>query len=333
MTDALVRLLVLLAIFGSIFLLSQMVLGSAWQNRARVAAVNRRLRLIREGRDRAEVVANLRKNAPREFNQFPEIIAGWLRSIQRSLFMAAVPYNVSQTLAAMGLGVAVVFVALVAGVWYSSIPLGPGVILLLLALAAAIGIALPILVISRIALNRRKRMEQQFPVSLDVFVRALRSGHPVAAAIELLTHEMEDPIGSEFGLVSDEVAYGADLTEAIYDMAERWDLDDMRMFVVSLSVQMETGGNLAEILENLSDVIRQRASLYLKVRALSSEGRMTGWMLTVLPVITFVGMFMVNPRFYLDVARDPIFMFGFPSLMILYFIGVFWIRNLVNLKV
>lgn len=149
MTDALVRLLVLLAIFGSIFLLSQMVLGSAWQNRARVAAVNRRLRLIREGRDRAEVVANLRKNAPREFNQFPEIIAGWLRSIQRSLFMAAVPYNVSQTLAAMGLGVAVVFVALVAGVWYSSIPLGPGVILLLLALAAAIGIALPILVISK----------------------------------------------------------------------------------------------------------------------------------------------------------------------------------------
>src|SRR5262245_48036688 len=106
----------------------------------------------------------------------------------------------------------------------------------------------------------------------------------------------------------------------------------MRMFVVSLSVQMETGGNLAEILENLSDVIRQRASLYLKVRALSSEGRMTGWMLTVLPIITFIGMFLVNPGFYLDVAKDPIFLFGFPGLMILYFIGVFWIRNLVNLK-
>jgi tight adherence protein B len=116
-------------------------------------------------------------------------------------------------------------------------------------------------------------------------------------------------------------------------MAERWDLDDMRMFVVSLSVQSETGGNLAEILQNLSEVIRARASLYMKVRALSSEGRMTGWMLTVLPVLTFVGLFLVNPRFYLDVARDPIFILGFPTLMVVYLIGFIMIRKMVDLKV
>ena len=110
-------------------------------------------------------------------------------------------------------------------------------------------------------------------------------------------------------------------------------LDDMRMFVVSLSVQSETGGNLAEILQNLSEVIRARASLYMKVRALSSEGRMTGWMLTILPVLTFIGMFMVNPGFYLDVARDPIFVFGFTGLLILYFIGFIMIRRMVDLKV
>ena len=225
--------------------------------------------------------------------------------------------------------VAVLLVVIV----YFGLLLGPGVILMVVVLAFAIAIGLPIMTVSRMAMNRRKRVEQQFPVSLDVFVRALRSGHPVAAAIELLTQEMDDPIGSEFGLVADEVSYGADLTDAIEGMAERWDLDDMRMFVVSLSVQMETGGNLAEILENLSEVIRARASLYLKVRSLSSEGRMTGWMLTVLPIVTFVGMFSVNPKFYLDVAKDPIFLFGFPGLMILYFIGVIWIRNLVNIKV
>ena len=111
-------------------------------------------------------------------------------------------------------------------------------------------------------------MQDQFPVALDVFVRGLRAGHPIAAALDLLTVEMPDPIGSQFGIVVDEVTYGADLRDALAAMADRWDLEDMRMFVVSLSVQSETGGNLAEILENLSKVIRERASMMLKVRAL-----------------------------------------------------------------
>ncbi len=144
---------------------------------------------------------------------------------------------------------------------------------------------------------------------------------------------MDDPIGSEFGLVADEVSYGADLTDAIDAMADRWDLEDIRMFVVSLSVQLETGGNLAEILENLSGVIRARASLYLKVRALSSEGRMTGWILSVLPIFTMVSMFLINPGFYLNVAKDPIFLFGFPGLLLLYVTGFIWIRKLVDIKV
>ena len=161
----------------------------------------------------------------------------------------------------------------------------------------------------------------------------MRSGHPVASAIELLTEEMEDPIGSEFGLVSDEVTYGANLTDALRAMAERWDLEDMRMFVVSLAVQIETGGNLAEILENLAGVIRARSAMYLKVRALSSEGRMTGWLLSILPVLTFILIFMSRPKFYLDVAHDPIFYIGFPIMIVWYLIGVFAIRSMVNLKV
>lgn len=116
-------------------------------------------------------------------------------------------------------------------------------------------------------------------------------------------------------------------------MAERWASEDIRMFVVSLSVQAETGGNLAEVLQNLSEVIRERASLYLKVRALSSEGRMTGWMLTALPILTFVGLFAFNPNFYLAVAGDPIFKFGFPALLFVYLIGFVSIRRMVNLKV
>ena len=164
-------------------------------------------------------------------------------------------------------------------------------------------------------------MQEQFPVALDVFVRGLRAGHPIAAALDLLTVEMPDPIGSQFGVAVDEVTYGAELRDALQEMAERWDLDDMRMFVVSLSVQNETGGNLAEILDNLSRVIRERQSMMMKVRALSSEGRMTALILTILPVFAFTMLFVFNPAFFLDVANDPYFVPGFVMLIMLYFIG------------
>jgi tight adherence protein B len=176
-------------------------------------------------------------------------------------------------------------------------------------------------------------MEEQFPVALDVFVRGLRAGHPIAAALELLTIEMPDPIGSQFGLAVDEVTYGAELRDALQSMAERWDLDDMRMFIVSLSVQNETGGNLAEILENLSKVIRDRHAMMLKVRALSSEGRMTAVILTALPILSFTILFMFNARFFLDVANDPVFVPGFAILIALYVIGFVWIRRLIDLRV
>lgn len=333
MLEALIRLGLLAAIFASVFLLGQIALGAMWRRRAEAGAINRRLKLIGKGLVREDVVARLRKNAPSEFANLPDFVANRLRKLQRMLMASALPFSPMQVLGAViGLCLVLWLLGLV-GARAAGFALGLGIVQITGAFAFSLAIGLPLMIISMVAQRRRKRMEEQFPIALDVFVRALRSGHPVASAIELLTREMEDPIGSEFGLVSDEVAYGADLAEALQDLAERWDLDDMRMFVVSLSVQSETGGNLAEILQNLSEVIRARASLYMKVRALSSEGRMTGWMLTVLPVLTFVGLFLVNPRFYLDVAGDPIFKFGFPILLAVYLIGFITIRKMVDLKV
>lgn len=333
MQDAVIRIGLLSAIFASIFLLSQVLLGGAWRRRAESGAVNLRLRMIRQGSSRDHVVERLRKNTPREFANLHPLVSSRLQSLQRMLMASALPLSPMQILVTMGGLFLMLCAILLLGARAGGFPLNFGVLQMSVAIAFAAAIGLPLMVINIISQRRHKRIEEQFPIALDVFVRALRSGHPIASAIDLLTHEMEDPIGSEFGLVSDEVAYGADLSEALEDMAERWDLDDMRMFVVSLSVQSETGGNLAEILQNLSEVIRARASLYMKVRALSSEGRMTGWMLTILPVATFVGLFLVNPRFYLDVAKDPIFVIGFPALIVVYFIGFFMIRRMVDLKV
>lgn len=333
MLDMLIRLLVLLATFASVFLIAQLGLGRLWSRRIRFAAVNQRLELIRRGASTEQVMATLRKNAPMEFDNLPPFLGNMLLKLQRVLFSAAVPYTMPQVLTGLGVFTGLLFLVFMLVLIVMNIVITAGTALLAAVLALIVGTALPIMVLSMRAQRRRRKIEDQFPVALDIFVRALRSGHPVASAIELLTREMEDPIGSEFGLISDEIAFGAELTDAVEAMAHRWDLEDIRMFVVSLSVQIETGGNLAEILENLADVIRNRASLYRKVRSLSAEGRMTGWMLTVLPLVTFVGMFAVNPEFYLNVARDRIFLIGFPSLMLLYFLGVFWIRHLVNIKV
>ena len=333
MTDTFIRLGILLAIFATIFIVFQFLLNSAWSRRSHLNTVNKRLTMISEGRSREEVVSALRKNEGSDFSAFPSLIARALSSLERSLRATGIGLTVSQVVfylaVIFAIGTAIIGIAVAA----SGFPISAGVIVLIVAIALCITIVLPLLFLSMAAQRRRKRVEEQFPISLDIFVRALRAGHPVASAIDLLTNEMPDPIGSEFGLVADEVAYGSDLADSLAAMAERWNLEDIRMFVVSLSVQNETGGNLAEILEKLAEVIRARAGLYRKVRALSSEGRMTGWMLTVLPIGAFVGLFLVNPAFYLDVAQDPMFIVGFIGLIVLYAIGYIMIRIMVDIKV
>jgi tight adherence protein B len=238
-----------------------------------------------------------------------------------------------QIMLAMALGSALVTVIVIIGAAIAGYAINFGSVQLALVVGLAIGLGIPLVILSRMASKRRQKMQEQFPVALDIFIRGLRSGHPVSSALDLLTKEMEDPLGSEFGLVLDEVSYGADVRDALQSMADRWGLEDIQMFVVSLSVQNETGGNLAEILTNLSSVIRERASMYMKVRALSSEGRMTALVLTALPLLTISGLFLLNPSFYLDVAQDPIFVPGFLGLVVLYFIGFFTIRRMIDLKV
>lgn len=333
MTGLLIRLAILVAIFVSVFLISQLVMSYVVNLRSDRNAVNRRLTMLRSGLDRDSVNQSLLKNAPPILRPDAGFIERLHVRFTRMVMMSGVGFETRQLLVGMAIGACVLTGAILLLAVGAQFRLTLGVVQLVLVIAVAIAVGLPVIVISRIAQRRYKRMEEQFPIAVDIFTRSLRAGHPIASAIFLITEEMEDPIGSEFGLVSDEVAYGADLTDALAAMAERWDLEDMRMFVVSVSVQSETGGNLAEILENLSTVIRARASMYMKVRALSSEGRMSGWMLTVLPVLTLVSMFVVNPGFYLDVAQDPIFLVGFPGLLVLYTIGVLVIRRMVDLKV
>jgi len=333
MAETIIRIVFLLAVFVAVFLIAQTLARSAAEKRTFSRAVNRRMTLIQSGADRDEVVSQLLKNSPRQHPHLPPVIRGIVENFQRAVFASAIPMGMGQLAMFMTIAGLVIFALVILVAAGFGVGIGFGVIQLAFLMALCLAFVMPYLVLQRIAASRRRKVEKQFPVALDIFVRALRSGHPVASAIELLTREMDDPIGTEFGIVADEITYGSDLVTALNAMAERWDLEDMKMFVVSLSVQSETGGNLAEILENLATVIRERASMFMKVRALSSEGRMTGWMLTVLPVFAFVTVFLSNPQFYLNVIEDPIFIIGTLTLSILYIIGVITIRKMVDIKV
>lgn len=333
MSDTTLRLLFLLLVFGATLFAVDATLQGMRTARNKKRAVNKRLEMIAHGADQAAIAAKLRRDSLVGAIDLPGVLSGPGKRLEKMLRTSGLPFSPVQIAAWMAMAALGIFVVALAVAVLTGVAVTLGVVVMIATFAGVVGVALPLLVFGRTADRRHKKLTEQFPVALDIFVRGLRAGHPVASALDLLTREMSDPIGSEFGLAADEVTYGADLRDALHNMAERCDLDDMRMFVVSLAIQNETGGNLAEILENLSKVIRERASMAMMVRALSSEGRMTGMILTALPLAAFAVLFVLNPAFYLDVAGDPAFLTGFAALILLYFVGFFTIRRMVDLKV
>ena len=333
MNEVWLKPLALILIFSAVVFVVERIVSEMVGRKLQSQAINQRLDLISRGVSRGQAMQLLRRKASIFPERLPEFFAAPAIRFEKMLMAAGVSVPTGRLFAILIATPVVIFVTIVLVLMATGGGFGFGRIVMVATVSFLLGAGLPIMFFKIRADRMRKKIEDQFPVALDVFVRGLRAGHPIAAALDLLTVEMADPIGSQFGIVVDEVTYGADLRDALSAMADRWDLDDMRMFVVSLSVQNETGGNLAEILENLSQVIRERASMMRKVRALSSEGRMTATMLTALPVLAFTLLFLGNPKFYLDVADDPAFLPGYVVLLTLYAIGFFTIRRMIDLKV
>ena len=145
--------------------------------------------------------------------------------------------------------------------------------------------------------QRNDKFINDFPDAIDMIVRSVKSGHPLNTSFRMIVDNMGPPISTEFRQVIDEVAYGRTMTEALQRLAQRVDQPDLNFFVVVLSVQQETGGNLAEVLGNLSNIIRKRRQLFKKIRALTSEGRMTGWILAGLPIGVFGVLYVMQPDY------------------------------------
>ena len=175
-----------------------------------------------------------------------------------------------------------------------------------LLISVAATLVLPLLALKMMRSRRHKKFGSQFPDAIDIIVRSLRAGHPVPVAVQLVGREMPDPIGTEFGMVSDEITYGADLETALRNLYYRVGQEDMPLFVTAVAIQGSTGGNLSEILGNLSSVIRQRFKMRRKIKALAAEGRFSAIILSGLPIAMFLVLQLLAPDFYGSVWNVPL---------------------------
>jgi tight adherence protein B len=195
------------------------------------------------------------------------------------------------------------------------------------------GTVLPILVLRLLRSRRQKKFGAQFPDAIEIIVRSLRAGHPVPIAISMVAREMADPIGSEFGIVTDEITYGADLETAMRNLYFRVGTDDLPLFVTAVAIQSSTGGNLGEILENLSGVIRQRFKMRRKIRALAAEGRASALILSSLPIGIFIAIWILVPNFYASVWNESLTKIMLVLAGCWMAVGNFIMYRLVNFKI
>ncbi|MDQ3060665.1 MAG: type II secretion system F family protein [Pseudomonadota bacterium] len=204
---------------------------------------------------------------------------------------------------------------------------------LIIILAGALFASLPLLYVSRQRSGRLKKFEHQLPEALDLITRALRSGHAFASALQMVGEEMAEPIAAEFGIVHDEVNFGVSLQQAMTNLSERIPLTDLRYFIVSVLIQRDSGGNLTEVLSNLSRLIRERLKLMAKVKVLSSEGRLSAWVLGVMPFALAGFMYLMNPAFMAPLWKDPIGITIIQWMLILMVSGAFILMRIIKIRV
>ena len=257
----------------------------------RRAAINRRVKLQEKKLSQEQVLIQLRKE--RGLESAPMFSLDRFRALRtQSGLITPLPKFFAITSGAAALPV---FVAA-----WKGLP-----ILFGLAAFPVLSLLIPVMTLRFLRKRRLKMFGLQLPEALELITRSLKAGHPVPVAISMVAREMPDPIGTEFGVVADEVTYGSDLVTALHSLFERVGHEDLPLFVTAVSIQSSSGGNLREILDGLSSVIRERGKLKRKVRAISTEGRMSAYILTAVPALLMSGIQVLMPQFYADVWGEP----------------------------
>ena len=183
------------------------------------------------------------------------------------------------------------------------------------------------------AKKRMALMDEQLPDAVELMVRSLRVGHPFSSAIAIVAKEVADPLGTEFGFIADESAYGRDVADSLKTFAERMDSQDLRFLAVAVSIQKQSGGNLAEILEGLSKVIRARFKLFRRVKAITAEAKWSGMFLSAFPIGALIMINVVKSDYFDKVKETPEFIPACLVVAVFLVINVIFMKIMVNIKV
>jgi tight adherence protein B len=198
---------------------------------------------------------------------------------------------------------------------------------------AAVVALLPYLYVTRAKAKRLDRIEQQLPDAMDLMGRALRAGHAFPTALKMVGDEMSDPIAGEFRVAFDEVNFGIAMPEALMNLATRVPSTDLRYFVIAVLIQRETGGNLSELLASISAIIRERIKLMGQVRVLSAEGKMSAWVLGLLPFGAALMIQLTNPKFLEVLYTDPGGRKMLAVVGVMMVLGVLAMRKIIHIRV
>ncbi|MFN3721424.1 MAG: type II secretion system F family protein [Paracoccaceae bacterium] len=278
--------------------------------------VSRRLALMQKNGNREQVLEQLRKEMSQHLSSRGIPLYSLLADKAQK---ANIAFSPKQLLGIM---------ALVSVFAFAGLTVGTGVETpVRIAIAVVMGVGGVYFWVNKKAKKRVTMMEDQLAEAIELMVRSLRVGHPFASAIAIVAKEVPDPLGTEFGLIADEAAYGRNVADSLKSFAERMDNQDLRFLAVAVAIQQQSGGNLAEILEGLGKVVRARYKLFRRVKAITAEAKWSGTFLSAFPLLALVAINLVDPNYYEDVKDSAAFV---PAGI---FVGVMLTFNVIYMKI
>jgi len=284
--------------------------------------VNRRLEMLEKGGNREEVLEQLRK----EMGQHLKAKRIPLYSILATKAQkGGIAFSPQQIVMIMIVLCVVAFVGMTFGTEAS--------LQIRLIASVGMGVGAVYMWINNKAKKRISMIEEQLPDAIELMVRSLRVGHPFSTSISTVASEVEDPLASEFGVIADEAAYGRDVSESLKSLAERMDMQDLRFLAVAVSIQQQSGGNLAEILAGLAKVIRARFRLFRRVKAITAEAKWSGMFLSGFPLGALMAINVIMPDYYDDVRETEYFIPACIAVGVMLTMNVIFMRMMVNIKV
>lgn len=284
--------------------------------------VSRRLALLEKNGNREQVLEQLRKEMSQHMNSMGIPLYSILATKAQRANIAFSPKQLVLIMAALSV---VSYLGLTLGTEAST------------AVRVIVGIVMGVggvyTWVNQKAKKRMGLLEEQLPDAVELMVRSLRVGHPFSSAIGIVAKEVPDPLGTEFGLIADEAAYGRDVAESLKAFAERMDSQDLRFLAVAVTIQQQSGGNLAEILEGLAKVIRARFKLFRRVKAITAEAKWSGMFLSGFPIVALIMINVIKPDYYDGVKDTPAFIPAALIVAVFLVVNVIFMKMMVNIKV